>query len=334
MDDSMFQIIAESFQEGISQCIMESSVAFSDAEMAITEAMEVYETSILVGSYETVTESAGKEHLSAVCEAAGEGFFSKIANAFKALISKIKEIGGKLMDKLKKFGAWVKSKVKAGNKKIFGIKKWPNGFTLNLDKGVDELSSFAKEAGDISLDMSSKFVDLATIVTKNNEEELKKWGENNKDILDGGSPWKMLNDKLKIKFSEEGGESGVQSWVEAIFGYEKMGEDYTLTVGDVTKSVRMLLDYNSLTAPLLKACHDTITEVASSSQEAAGAVESAGKQAGDPGKAKLLHQLSNIMIRFAEFQISTSMKSCQFAVSKYNEMVHVFAQWGYIRLAD
>ena len=329
MDDSMFQIIAESFQEGINQCIMESNLAFSDAEIAITEAMEVYETSVLVGSYETVTESTGKEHLIAVCEAQGEGFFSKIAKAFRTLIDKIKEIGGKFMEKIKKFGAWVKSKVKAaGKKKAFGIQKWPNGFTLDLDKGAKELQTFSKEAGDISLDMSTKFVKLATIVTKNDEEELKKWGEDNKDILDGGSPWKMLNNKLKIKIPEEGGESSIQSWIEAIFGYEKMGEDYTLTVKDITKSVRMLLDYNSLTAPLLAAIHDTIIEVVKHSENAASSVESAGRHAGDPTKAKLLHQLSNIMIQF-----STSMKSCQFAVTRYNEMVKVFANWGYIKLA-
>lgn len=334
MDDSMFQIITESFQEGINQCIMECNLAFSDAEMSITEAMEVYETAVLVGSYETVTESAGREHLNAVCEAAGESFFSKIAKAFKTLIDKVKEIGGKFMEKIKKFGEWVKSKVKAAEKKAFSIKKWPNGFTLDLGKGATELSTFSKVSGDISLDMATKFVKLAKIVTNNNGEELEKWGKDNKDILDGGSPWKILNDKLKIKFSEEGGESGVQSWIETIFGYEKMGEDYTLTVKDVTTSVRMLLDYNPSIAPLLGTVHDTITEVVKNCQNAASSVESAGRHAGDPVKAKLLHQLSNIMVRFSEFQFSTSMKSCQFAVSKYNEMVHIFAQWGYVKLAS
>lgn len=82
--------------------IIESAVA--DFDIAMTNAIEVYEMACVIGGVKVVSEGAGQSEAATLLEAASENFFTKIAGFFKKIGQKIAEIWNMVLSKVKTIG--------------------------------------------------------------------------------------------------------------------------------------------------------------------------------------------------------------------------------------
>lgn len=136
--------------------IIESAVA--DFDIAMTNAIEVYEMACVIGGVKVVSEGAGQSEAAALLEAASENFFTKIAGFFKKIGQKIAELWNMFVEKVKSIGknsqkifnkyrAAAKEKLKNAERKGEKI-PLPEKFEIIDPDGEEDCSTFIKDAID------------------------------------------------------------------------------------------------------------------------------------------------------------------------------------------
>lgn len=332
IDQELLSLALESNEEDINELLQECSNVLTDTMTGITQALEMCETACLVGSYETVTESAGTEHLSVVYEASVKDFYNKVVELLKKAVDKIKEIGRKIVEKIKHTFGLIQQKIggegnlektenSGKNGRKYPEKVWKNGFIIDIGSGVDNMQLFSDGLSSFADEFGIKFKEFAKICAGDNAiEKGAEWIEKNQKWVSMKRPYKEINEymKCKVKFNEEG---NIKDWVERIFGFEQKGEDWIPSDEELDKLVLEATTSN-ISNEILNTIQLTIQLICKRMNDTCHEVERIGKLAKDPGMAPKIQQMANALVIYSEFGISVNSQCTAFITSKYAELVN------------
>lgn len=202
--------------------------AFADFDIAMINAMEVYEMACVIGGVKVVSEGAGQTEAAALLEAASGNFFGKIADFFRKIGKSIADLWNKIVAKIKTIG---KNSQKMYNKyraaALEKVKKAKSdGKTIPFPAEIKfiNVESSEKEFASIINDISTTWADIDKSL---GEDFNGDWSDDKKsNIVD--TDWSISNVFGKIvgkKLADDATIETVKEYVAKKYELENHNPD-------------------------------------------------------------------------------------------------------------